>query len=78
MRAFGLVIVYLRNALLVDSTLKFFNYTKIMEVATNRDPLIGQKFMMLDSQAIEHLDILSPLARQIKPFQAKMTQAERN
>ena len=49
MRVFGLIIVYLRNALLVESTLKFFNYSKIMEMACNRDPLIGQRFMVLDS-----------------------------
>ena len=33
MRAFGLIIVYLRNALLIDQTLKFFSYSKVSAIS---------------------------------------------
>ena len=59
MRVFGLIIVYLRNSLLIESTLKFFNYSRIMHVNTSREPIVDQRFMVLDSQAIEHLDIIT-------------------
>ena len=33
MRVFGLIIVYLKNALLADSTLRFFKYSQIISIA---------------------------------------------
>lgn len=79
MRNFGMVVVYLRGALLIDTTLKFFNFTKIIEIHGERDPVYGQKYMVLDSQALEHLDILpEKVAPQFAKFSSNMTQAERN
>ena len=87
MRVFGLVIAYLKNSLLVETSLKFWNYTRIMQmpsISTIGVPIIDQKFMVLDAQAIEHLDILIDDSVQViidrdrnQPF-TKMSLAEKN
>lgn len=87
MRVFGLVIAYLKNSLLVETSLKFWNYARIMQmpsISTIGVPIIDQKFMVLDAQAIEHLDILVDDSVQViverdrSSAFTKMTQAEKN
>lgn len=68
MRSLGLAVLFLQNALMAENTLKFLEFHPIPIIVTDGDIAPqNQKYMILDSQAIEHLDLLQEKNSDGKP-----------
>ena len=67
MKSLGLAILFLQNALMAENTLKFLVFQPVPTIVSDGEVTPHQKYMILDSQAIEHLDLLAEKNSDGKP-----------